>query len=271
MAPGLRALGVALLLAGCAPVPTVSARLVADANGPAPAVGKPPDSHGLPASDLLVRETTPALDFSATLAPEMALAPVLAGEIKAEALAYQEKMQAQAATDMKAAEERGFPARPYAVNQRWTTEAETPALLAFSGLLWEYTGGAHGNSNFAVVLYDRAERRRIETADLFTDPKAALSALRQPWCAALAEERKARRSHNQASGFDDCPALGGLPIVPVAGGQGAVTGFKVLAAPYVAGPYAEGSYELLVPADPVLPFLKPEWRATFGATDRPAG
>lgn len=221
-----------------------------------------------PATDLLVRETTPALDFAATLAPEMALAPDLLAAVREEALAYRAKMQADAAAQMADAKKAGFPARPYAVMQRWTAEAETPALLAFRGLLWEYTGGAHGNSNFVVTLYDRTHGRRMTTNDLFADPKAALAALQQPWCAALADARKARRGGEPASGFEDCPALADLPIVPM--GQGQITALKVLAAPYVAGSYAEGSYELVIPADQIAPFVKPEWRATFGVADTPA-
>lgn len=255
MAQGLK-LGAWLLLAavaGCGKAPTAEQPVAADS--------------ALLASDLLLRDATPQLEFSATLAPEMALAPALAREIIGTARQYQTKMQADAAAAETDAKAGGYPARPYSVIQRWTGEAETPALLAFSGLLWEYTGGAHGNSNYDVALYNRTAGSRIATADLFTDPKAALAALQPVWCAALADARRQKRGNDTASGFDDCPALSDLPMLPY--GQGTVTALKVLAAPYVAGPYAEGSYEVLLDPTAALPFLKPEWRATFGQTDTP--
>lgn len=233
-----------------------------------PAAGSNPADAPLLATDLLLRAVTPELDFAATLAPEMALAPPLARQTLATARQYQAKMRADAARAKADAVAGGYPARPYAVAQQWTTRAETPALLAFSGLLWEYTGGAHGNSNYAVALWDRARQRPLATADLFADPKAALAALTPVWCKALGDARRRKRGDTGPSAFEDCPPLADLPIVPT--GLGTIATLTVLAAPYVAGSYAEGSYE--VPLDPaaVLPLLKPEWRATFGADTAPA-
>ncbi|MEY3269487.1 MAG: hypothetical protein RL480_2247 [Pseudomonadota bacterium] len=55
-------------------------------------------------------------------------------------------------------------------------------------------------------------------------------------------------------------------IVPYAGLATAARQVRVLVGPYVAGPYAEGSYIITLPwPEAVQPFVKPQYRpALFG-------
>jgi hypothetical protein len=67
--------------------------------------------------------------------------------------------------------------------------------------------------------------------------------------------------------FDDCPKLEDIAIVPTdKDGNGKFERLILTASPYVAGPYAEGSYEidLAVTVD-LIAALKSDYRASFEA------
>jgi hypothetical protein len=145
--------------------------------------------------------------------------------------------------------------------ERWQAEAETDALIALSARAYSFTGGAHGNLVLRSMLWDRAAARRLEFAELFADPKAALTALQPGFCRALDTQRAVRREGRRDANFADCPALASLPIVPV--GDGAITGFRVLVPPYTAGPWVEGVYEIPLESAPILPHLLPRYAAAF--------
>ncbi len=221
----------------------------------------PARAEAIPASDLMLRADTPELRFRWTAPPEAVLESLLFAAMRAEAERELAKEQAAASRDASQAAKAKFPFRPYLWSQRWSAEAETPTLLALSVEASGYTGGAHGNLGYGARLFDRARQRPIFFADLFTDPTAAFAALTPAWCAALDAERAIRRGDQVNSMFADCPPLAERTLVPV--GEGSIHSFRVLVEPYVAGPWSEGSYIVTLDPAPALPFLKPDYRATF--------
>ena len=229
--------------------------------GGAPAAPPPAAEPELPASDLLVRYESPALSFRWSLAPEAALEPALVRALRSDALATREKSRRDADADAKQMPRPGGRPLGYQWIERWTAEAETDLLLSLSSKLTSFTGGAHGNLSFGSALWDRSAERRIVFADLFSDPGAALAALRQPFCKALDEERLRRRAGAKLEGYTDCPDLAPYPIVPV--GMGSVMALRVLVPPYEAGPWVEGPYEIMLSADLVKPYLLPRYAADF--------
>jgi hypothetical protein len=214
----------------------------------------------LPASDLLVRYEGPGLSFRWSLAPEAALEPALVRQLRGEAIAARERAMREAADAVKNPPPGRGPI-PVEWSERWTAEAETDQLLALSSRRYSFTGGAHGNLELGGVIWDRAAARRIAFPELFADPKAAFAAIRPAFCKALDAERAERRQGARAAQFEDCPDLAALTLLPV--GAGTVTMLKVAVPPYVAGPWSEGAYEILLDAAPLRPLLLPRYAASF--------
>lgn len=153
--------------------------------------------------------------------------------------------------------------------KEWKSYGDTPRLLSLAAQVATFTGGAHGNTLFDSILWDRILDRAIEPADLFTDAAAAFAAIRGAYCAALDRERVEKRQEPLPLEGEDwligCPALAEQAIVPVDGdGDSRFELLRVLIPPYEAGPYVEGTYEVDVPVtDPVRDLIKPDYRAAF--------
>lgn len=225
------------------------------------AAAKPPP-RPIPAADLIIRQASPALDWRWRAAPEAALEPGLLRRMRAAALADAAKARAGAARDAAAARRAGIPVRAYETITDWSLAAETPRLLALAGQTYSFTGGAHGNTGYAIELWDRATNRPLAIDALFTDWPRARKLIEPEYCKALAAEQKTRRGGALLAGeFDKCPKLSEQPIVPWGGLGTRAPQFRVLLGPYVAGPYSEGSY--LVTAtwpEAVRTLVKPAYR-----------
>ncbi|HYC94265.1 MAG TPA: hypothetical protein VEB39_01045 [Sphingomicrobium sp.] len=65
--------------------------------------------------------------------------------------------------------------------------------------------------------------------------------------------------------FDECPSLDEIAIIPTDDkGNGRFEILVLVASPYVAGPYAEGSYDIELKVTPeLIAALKTEYRASF--------
>jgi hypothetical protein len=234
----------------------------------APVVAKPPAA--IPASALLIRQSSPNIDWRWRIAPEAATQPALLKAMRAEALQQAGKDRSAAARDAASARKAGFPFRSYETISDWSLAADTPHLLALAGEVYSFTGGAHGNSGFAARIWDKAARRSIPIDALFSDWPRARKLIEPVFCKALADEQ-ARRRGGQPLGndFDACPKLSEQPMLPFGGLSRRAGQFRVLVAPYVAGPYSEGAY-LVTAAWPeaVRGLVKPAYRADlFGADE----
>ena len=152
-----------------------------------------------------------------------------------------------------------------------TTKGETPRLLSLARAYWAFTGGAHGNGATHGLLWDRAMNREISFASLFTSPRSITTLLRQPYCKALDAERKKRRGPDYTPGgiaeFNSCPKLLDLALMPASSARsGRFDQIRLIAAPYQAGSFAEGEYDIAPPiTSPVIAAIKPAYRASFRA------
>jgi hypothetical protein len=64
--------------------------------------------------------------------------------------------------------------------------------------------------------------------------------------------------------FSECPPLDELVILLGSSDRQAINRIGLIAPPYVAGPYAEGSYEVTLPVTrAVLQAVKPRYRDAF--------
>lgn len=226
------------------------------------AFARPAPPRPVPASDLVFRQASPALDWRWRVAPEVASQPALLRRMRATALADAAKARAAAARDAASARKAGIPVRRYETIVDWSLAADTPRLLALAGQIYSFTGGAHGNTGYAAELWDRTIKRPLTIDALFSDWPRARKLIEPAFCKALAAEQKARRAGQMLGGeFDRCPKLAEQPIVPWGGLGTQAPQFRVLVGPYIAGPYSEGSY-LITAAWPegVRPLVKAIYR-----------
>lgn len=241
------------------PMPTPSATPAA---APAPAP--------LPSATPVARaEKTDLIDYSFAYPAAAAAVPQVAALLDKRAAAARAEAVKEAREDKKAATDAGFPFRAHYYHADWTVAADTPRFLSLVGEVATYTGGAHGMTVYQPLLWDKQAGREVDAADLFTSAAAAEAALRPRFCDALDRERAKKRGEpvtRSDEPFSDCIDPMKETLVPAASGAGAADGFTVYVAPYDAGPYAEGSYEIPVSVDAsVLKAIKPEYRGAFAA------
>jgi hypothetical protein len=151
-----------------------------------------------------------------------------------------------------------------------TTSGQTRRLLSMARAYWAFTGGAHGNGATRALLWDRQLKKQMAFWTLFSEPGAAEGVLRRPYCAALDGERKKRRGPEyQPSSlvpeFDSCPKLSQLQVLPAdSRGNGKFDHIHLMAAPYQAGSFAEGEYDIVLPVTAsLIAALEPEYRSSF--------
>ncbi|MEQ7874583.1 DUF4163 domain-containing protein [Sphingomonas sp. ASV193] len=206
---------------------------------------------------------TSSLKWSA----EVAAVPLLLASIKADFARQQADLRKSATKDRKSAKSDGRDFHPYEQSRDYRTAGRSSALLSLAEDWYEYTGGAHPNHGTSGLLWDRAAKRQVKPIALFARPANRDARLRAPYCAALEAERKKRRGNEPDTFFSDCPKLDDLALVPTdKSGGGRFDTILLHADPYVAGPYAEGDYDIELPVTAALiAALKPEWRASFAA------
>ena len=157
-----------------------------------------------------------------------------------------------------------------------TTKGETPRLLSLARKYWTFTGGAHGNGATSALLWDRNLNREIA---LFNSSAAVPAVLRSSYCASLDRQWKKRRSPDYQPGrgnpslasafsnFDSCPKFSDLALIPSDSNRdGRFDRIHLIAAPYTAGSFAEGEYDIsLSVTTQLIAALKPEYRSSFEA------
>lgn len=210
-----------------------------------------------------------ALEFTYSWPAEAAAIPALDKRFRTEmAKAYREAL-ATARDDQKAyREERRTGMHDY-YSMDWTTAGESGRLLSLEGEFSTFTGGAHPNTSYDALLWDRMLGRPVGTAALFATPAAFAALTRASYCKGLDRERLKRREGEKLDlpEFNACPNYADLAIAPVdANRNGRFDSFAFVASPYVAGPYAEGEYEIAVPVTAkLLASLRPQYRSSFEA------
>ena len=141
---------------------------------------------------------------------------------------------------------------PYAKAIEYSVAAETGKLLSLKRVDYDYSGGAHPNTFSTALLWDKALKREIGFADLFRKG-LDLTVIDQALCSAINAAKRARvpdsASLTLGGGEWSCPRAATTPFVLTPGPvPGKAAGLTFLIGPYQVGPYAEGGYEIPVPA-----------------------
>lgn len=164
----------------------------------------------------------------------------------------------------KAAASGGYPFNPLSYDMGWDVVTDLPGWLSLSAAFSTYTGGAHGNEGFDALLWDKRAAKMREATELFQSERAFSEAVRADFCKALDKERAERRDSTGIEGFDECIEPTETVIILGSSNGKAFNRIGFLIAPYLAGPYVEGDYEVTLPVTPaVLAKVKGEFRDSF--------
>lgn len=263
--------GAVLLLCACSPkadqqVPTDNAANEAlVANFAQRMAGK--STPAPPAKPFEQSEKTGLLEFAYAWPAQAAAVPAIAqkfgkdlGVDKADAL----KM---AGEDRKAAQQAGFPFHAHALEKRWSVTADTPRFLALQSSTYIYTGGAHGMTGYDALLWDKARQRETSAEAVMTSSAAFADAIHDRFCAGLDKARAKKRGAPVLRGddpFSKCIDPMKEVLVLTSRDGKLIDGVTVVIAPYSAGPYAEGSYEVPLPVDAAMrKAIKTEYQDAF--------
>ena len=156
---------------------------------------------------------------------------------------------------------------PHSYNAGWEVAADLPGFLSLGGGRSTYTGGAHGNSDYDSLLWDKTRGEIMQPADLFVSQTAFREAVREFYCSRLMDARAERTGMKMMPGddiYESCPELSELAVVMVSENGETFDRIDMIAAPYVAGSYAEGSYTVEMPVDSAVRYaVKPEYKDAF--------
>lgn len=214
-------------------------------------------------------EKTDLYEFTFSWPAEAAAVPELVSRFESEMAKARAEIAAGAEEDSAMRRQQGFDFQPFMSSTTYETAGQSPRLLSLSVDVGSFTGGAHGNFGVGSLLWDRAAKKEIQTAELFAGPANRNRLLTQRWCDTLNKAREEKRGEPVGGGglFDDCPGLDDIAIIPADQDKnGGFETLKLVASPYVAGPWVEGAYEIELAVTPeLIAAMKTEFRPSFEA------
>jgi len=261
-----KAVLIGLLLAAAAPA---AAQDTAQDAEPAPEVLPPGTVLFTDSETRAVSGSEVARLFRYTWPAEVAAVPALVRRFTAERADLLADQKADFVEGLSFADAEGCFGCNRDLSRDWSVTANTGRFMVLSGSLYIYSGGAHGNTGFEALVWDRKAKKAFDSRRLFRSKAALQSALGEGWCAGLKAERRARMGEEvsatiEEDGIFPCPPIADLQIYPASSDGRSFDRIDLLAAPYVAGSYAEGVYEVTLPVTPaVLAAVKPQYRAAF--------
>ena len=223
-----------------------------------------------PAARPFVAEQKDALiEFHYAWPAEAAAVPELVDQFHRDMARTRAELIAGAEQDRSLRQEKDFDFHGHMSSTDYSAAGQSAGLLSLMIEQGSYTGGAHGNFGVGALLWDRRDKRELKVAELFAAADNMTRLLTQRWCDALNGAREAKRGEPVGGSglFEDCPKLDEIAIIPAdRNGNARFERLLLVASPYVAGPWVEGSYEIEVAITPeLLTALKDQYRPDFEA------
>ena len=229
---------------------------MADAPSPAPS-----------AKAFEASEKTDLLEFLyAYPAQAAAISPLVTQFDKAMKAAKADALK-MAQEDAKSAKQSGFPFHTHSLETRWSVKADTPRFLSLESETYVFTGGGHGMTGYEASLWDKARSRPVTMAAMMTSPAAFAGAIHDAFCDGLDKARAEKRGGpvmRGDDGFTKCIDPMKEVLVPTSKDGKLIDAITVVIGPYSAGPYSEGSYEVVLPVDAAMrAAIKTEYQNGF--------
>lgn len=200
-------------------------------------------------------EKSDLLEFVYAYPAQAAAVPALASRFEKEMAMARADALKMAQDDREAAQQSDFPFHAHSAQVRWTVTADTPRLLVLEATRYVFTGGAHGMTGYDALIWDRARKRETSFEAMMTSPDAFAAAIHDRFCRELDKARAEKRGGAVVPGDDDftkCIDPMKEVLVPTSRDGKRIDGVTVVVAPYSAGPYAEGSYDIALPVDAAM-------------------
>jgi hypothetical protein len=215
---------------------------------------------------------TPYATVKLTLPPSVRDKPDLHAPLYAAAVRDLKQFSEGAQGDLS---EAGGGDTPYEKTIAYASGAETVRLASLSRTDMEFTGGAHPNTSFSAVIWDKAGKKQLGFADLFR-PGADLGPLNKALCDAAnaAKQARAPGSERATAGGDmwTCPKAVSTPFVLTPGtAPGRAGGVTFLLGAYQIGPYSDGPYWIALPQAGFRSLLNPTYLDQFDGQPVKAG
>ena len=262
-----------LLLAACSssdepsPVPTAKASAAATATTTVTANSASTGASATSAGAVSAESDDGVLEFSYKHPAEVGAIPELAALLRDEADSARADARKTALAERGSAKTDGYEFHTHSLGIEWQVVTQTPRFLSLSNSFYSFTGGAHGNYGFKGLVWDRRAGKRMAASELFVSKAALKAAVLKPFCAGLdAERRKKGMATPEVDAvFPRCvDPVSEATVVLGSTNRRAFNRIGFLMDPYVAGSYAEGSYEVTLPVTPaILAAVKPELRDAF--------
>lgn len=217
----------------------------------------------------IVEVTNDAYEFSFGYPAEAAAIPKLRALFEKELKTSQATLIKEATAAKADAAKSDYPYNAYQNGTAWEVAGNTPHLLSLSGFYSSYSGGAHGNYGFGSRIWDKKAKKLLKaSSDVFSKPTAALALIRDDYCKGLNAARREKLGADwqpeEDGVFSQCPPFADLAIVFRGAAGKPISAIAFIAAPYVAGSYAEGEYEVELPITAkLLAAIKPAYRGSF--------
>ncbi|QNP42931.1 DUF4163 domain-containing protein [Sphingomonas daechungensis] len=214
-----------------------------------------------------VEEETSLYSFAYSWPAEASAVPELVARFTKDKDETKAELIAGAKEDRDGRLKDGYDYHAHETQKHYETEGQSERLLSLESNVYAFTGGAHGSSGSGSLLWDRELKREISIQDLLQPGQSWTGAIRQPFCILLNREREKRREEPVKPDdlFGNCPEWKELTVlVTDTDKNGRFDHITVIADQYVAGPYAEGDYEITLPITAtMIDRLKPEYRSSF--------
>lgn len=257
----------AVILSSCADEPPTPAETAAAALVPGAPASAAADAEAKNAAASNVKESGDLVEFAYAYPREAAMIPDLAAWLDNDRATRRDALIAVARRDKAAAEKAGFPYRPHSHLQTWQRVSNTPRFLSLSAEIQTYTGGAHGMTSFAALLWDRNRAKQRQPLDLFTSGEAFDAAIRNAFCAGIERAKTAKgivAEDAPDSPFGKCPPASAQTVWLGSSDGRYLDRMTIAIAPYEIGPFAEGSYKINVPVTGALVgAVKDEFKRDF--------
>ncbi len=266
-------LAAAALLAGCSSAPkredgaaspaTQAAAIATDA-APATASAAAATQGGA----RTVSKKTDLIFFDYSYPPEAGAIAGLRRQLDAQLDKDEAEFTGQAREGRADALKNNYPFRQYGYNKDWQVVANLPGWLSLSAEHYAFMGGAHGNTDFDTLLWDKQAQRARKPLSLFTSAAALEKLVQGDLCDALDRQRAKKRGEKLVRNQDDwstaCIGLDAATVILGSSNSRTFDRIGFLIPPYNAGPYAEGAYEVTLPVTPaIMRAVKPEFAQDF--------
>jgi hypothetical protein len=258
--PMKAAVSLLLLLAAC--------RQQAGHPANQPETSAPGPKPAAPAAEpFMYDEKNDLIDFHFGWSKEAAAVPQLVESFRGQLSKVKAELVANAEADKAERDKQGYPFNSYSSSTDYKTAGSSGRLLSLSMDIASYTGGAHGNYGTKGLLWDRVAAKQIDVPELFAAAENMDRLLTQTWCDALNKAREEKRGEPVGGNgmYDECPKLSEISIIPTdKDGNGKFERLMLIADPYVAGPYAEGDYEIDLPVTiELIAAIRSDYRDSF--------